>query len=90
MFKSDLAEIIKAKHDLTNRKSADVVETIFETIVNELKKGGFIQIRDFGTFSVRDVAECERYDIHAKKKVRVPAHKLPKFTAGKNLKNAVR
>ena len=51
MNKSGLIEALSAKENLTEKKAIDVVNLVFKGFTDELKKGGRIEIRGFGSFS---------------------------------------
>ncbi len=53
MNKSDLIEALSNKLNLTEKKAIDVVNLVFKGFTDELKKGGRIEIRGFGSFVVK-------------------------------------
>ncbi|HBJ74869.1 MAG TPA: integration host factor subunit beta, partial [Syntrophaceae bacterium] len=53
MNKSGLIEALSKKLNLTEKKAIDVVNLVFKGFNDELKKGGRIEIRGFGSFVVK-------------------------------------
>ena len=89
MNKSELIDALSKKEGLTEKQAADVVNLIFKGFGNQLKSGGRIEIRGFGSFVVRD------YDSHTGRNpktgetIQVDPKKLPFFKVGKELKERV-
>jgi integration host factor subunit beta len=48
MKKSDLVAALVDKKNPTEKQAMDIVNLIFKGFINELKKGGRIEIRGFG------------------------------------------
>ncbi len=89
MNKADLvAEVAKVVG--SKRKAEGAVSCVLETIKKALKKGQTLTLVGFGTFSVgRRKARMGR-NPQTGKEIRIPARKIPKFSAGKALKSAVK
>jgi integration host factor subunit beta len=51
--KSDLIDAISLKENLTDKNASEIVNLIFDGFTDALKNGGRIEIRGFGSFSVR-------------------------------------
>ena len=54
MTKSDLIAALAAKENLTEKQARDFVNLIFNGFTETLNKGDRIEIRGFGSFSVRE------------------------------------
>jgi len=50
MNKSELIDALSKKEDLTEKQAADIVGLMFKSFSNQLKSGGRIEIRGFGSF----------------------------------------
>jgi len=89
MNKGDLvAEVAKVVG--SKRMAEDAISCVLDTITKALKKGQTLTLVGFGTFSVgRRKARIGR-NPQTGKELKIPAKKVPKFTAGKALKNAVK
>lgn len=76
---------------LDSKKQAhDVVNAVFETITKTLSGGEEVAVTGFGTFRVRRRAARAGVNPQTGEKIQIAAATVPKFTAGKGLKDAVR
>jgi integration host factor subunit beta len=89
MNKSDLIDAISLKENLTDKNASEIVNLIFGGFTDALKKGGRIEIRGFGSFSVREYGAYTGRNPKNGKKTEVGAKKLPFFKVGKELKARV-
>ena len=90
MKKSELAEAVMSKAGLESKRQAEsVVEAVFETITKTMSQGEDVAIAGFGTFRVRKRAAKMGVNPRTGEKVSIPAKTVPKFSAGKALKEAV-
>ena len=89
MNKSDLIQILSQKEDLTERMATDIVDLIFDGFSDELKTGGRIEIRGFGTFVVREYKTYMGRNPKTGSRIEVAPKKLPFFKVGKELKKSV-
>jgi len=89
MNKSGLIETLSRKENLTEKKAIDVVSLVFKGFTDELKKGGRIEIRGFGSFVVRNYNAYTGRNPKTGKNIRVMPKKLPFFKVGKELKARV-
>jgi len=49
----ELAEEIRKNHGLSWAESSRILETVIETIREQLKQGHLVRLRNFGTFQAR-------------------------------------
>jgi DNA-binding protein HU-beta len=89
MNKTELVSAVAEKTGLTKKDSEKAVAAAFDTITEELAKGGKVQLVGFGTFDVRERAERMGRNPQTKKEIVIPAAKAPGFKAGKAFKDAV-
>ena len=89
MNKADLVAEI-AKKVGSKRKAEEAVSCLLETITKALKKGQALTLVGFGTFSVSKRKARVGRNPQTGKEIKIPAKKVPKFSAGKALKNAVK
>jgi integration host factor subunit beta len=89
MNKSGLIEALSQKLNLTEKKAIDVVNLVFKGFTDELKKGGRIEIRGFGSFVVKDYEAYTGRNPKTGTKIKVEPKKLPFFKVGKELKDRV-
>ena len=71
---------------LTKRQAEIVVNTVFDSIRDSLRKGDKTEIRGFGSFRLRARRMKEGRNPKTGATVAVPAKKVPFFKAGKELK----
>ena len=89
MNKAELISTIVANTDL-NKKEADLaLNAALDAIVEALKKGEKVQLVGFGTFAVKAKAASVARNPKTGEQIEVPAHKVPAFSAGKALKDAI-
>ena len=89
MNKSDLIKALAVKENLTEKKATDIINQIFNGFTDTLKKGGRIEIRGFGSFSVREYESYKGRNPRTGKKVDVRPKRLPFFKVGNELKGMV-
>jgi integration host factor subunit beta len=89
MNKSDLIDAISLKKNLTDKNSSEIINLIFDGFTDTLKKGGRIELRGFGSFSVRKYGAYTGKNPRTGKKVQVGPKRLPFFKVGKELKKRV-
>jgi DNA-binding protein HU-beta len=89
MNKEDLVNVV-AKTTCSKVEAANVVNAVLDAIKKGLKKGGKVTLVGFGTFSVSKRAARTGRNPQTGKPIKIAAKKVPKFTAGKALKDAVK
>jgi nucleoid DNA-binding protein len=89
MNKADLvAEVAKVAG--SKRMAEDAISCVLDTITKALKKGQTLTLVGFGTFSVSKRKARIGRNPQTGKEIKIPAKKVPKFSAGKALKSAVK
>ena len=71
------------------RRLQTAVDAVFAAITAELKKGGDVRLVGFGNFSVSKREASTGRNPQTGAEVQIPARNVPKFSAGKGLKDAV-
>ena len=89
MGKEDLIEAV-AKVCSSKKEAGDCVNTMLDFITSTLSKGKKITITGFGTFSVSKRAARMGVNPRTGEKIKIKATTVPKFKAGKSLKDAVK
>lgn len=89
MTKADLVEALAGKVDLSKRQVGSIVDHVLDEIRNALVKGEKVQLIPFGSFVVRERKKREGRNPKTGEKLMIPARKVPAFTAGKGLRDAV-
>lgn len=85
-----MVEMVHAKLGGTKVQAEEIVESIIDSIISTLKKGGEVSIAGLGIFSVKDRAARMARNPKTGEQVKVAATKVPKFRAAKALKDAVK
>jgi DNA-binding protein HU-beta len=89
MNKNDLVAAVANSAGLTKADAAKAVDSVLENISASLKQQNEVRLVGFGTFSVANRAASDGRNPRTGEKIRIPASKRPKFSAGKALKDAV-
>jgi DNA-binding protein HU-beta len=89
--KNELIDFIagKSKTDISKTLVTEIVDLIFEGIESELKKGGEARFVGFGTFKVTRRKATTGRNPRTGESIKIAASNRVKFTAGKELKEAV-
>jgi integration host factor beta subunit len=88
--KSELVEKIMETNGFLNRKESElVVNIIFDSMASALKEGDKVEIRGFGSFTVREREAREARNPKNGEVVTIPAKKTPFFKTGKELRERV-
>jgi DNA-binding protein HU-beta len=90
MTKEELVNKIARDAKVTKSQANRAINTFFEGVTSSLKRGRKVSFVGFGTFSVaRRKARMGR-NPQTGAPIRIAASKVPKFKAGKQLKDAVK
>ena len=90
MTKSDFVDKLAAKAGMSKKDAAGVVDAFVEVVTDSLKKGEDVQFTGFGKFYVQQREARDGINPQTKAKIKIPSSKVPKFSAGLALKNAVK
>ncbi len=91
MHKNDLIDAIMAKLGTPRSEAEKILNTLVDIITDTLKKGEEVSITGFGQFSVSNrAARAGVNPQNPTQKIQIAATKVPKFKAGKGLKDAIR
>ena len=90
MNKSDLIEAIAKKADISRAAAERALDGAVGAIHSTLRKGGSVSLVGFGTFYVGKRAARGGRNPQTGAAIHIKAAKVPKFRAGKALKDAVK
>jgi DNA-binding protein HU-beta len=90
MNKDQLLDALAAKAGVTKKQAGDVVDAFTETVSSTLSSGDTVALTGFGTFQVSHRAARQGVNPKTGAKLQIPEMDVPKFKAGKALKDAVR
>ncbi len=84
MNKSELIEALSQELNFSINTTQNILNTILDTIAEKLVAGENVEIRGFGSFSVRHYDSYVGRDPKSGEKIEVKPKKLPYFKVGKN------
>jgi integration host factor subunit beta len=87
--KSDLIEVLAEEAGLHIRSTEFVVEEVFNAMTEALVQGEGVEIRGFGSFTVREYDSYTGRNPKTGKNILVSPKKLPFFKVGKELRERV-
>jgi len=89
MIKSDLIAALWKKEKLTEKAATEVVNLIFDGFMDSMKKGDRIEIRGFGSFTVREYDGYTGRNPKTGEAKEIKPKRLPFFKVGRGLKDKV-
>lgn len=89
MNKNDLIAAAANRAGITKAQAADAVDAVFDSITSTLRMGGDVRLVGFGTFAVSRRKATRGRNPATGAPIDIPASNVPKFKAGKQLKDAV-
>lgn len=90
MTRSDLIARLAQRHPQLQLKDTElVVKVIIDAISNTLSKGGRVEVRGFGSFTLNYRSARQGMNPKTGAKVKVPAKYVPQFKVGKELRERV-
>lgn len=90
MTKGELVGVMAAKACITKVAAEKALNTVLETVTRTLKKGEKVSLVGFGTFDVARRKARRGRNPKTGAELRIPSVRVPKFRAGRTLKDAVR
>ncbi len=90
MTKSELIESLTEANDILSKREAElIINTIFDGIGEALASGDRVEIRGFGSFTLRERDAREARNPKSGTVVQIPMKKTPFFKTGKELRERV-
>lgn len=89
MNKSELIQQIAVNADISKAAAERALEAVTVSVKSTLKRGGTVALVGFGTFSVSKRAARTGRNPRTGEDIKIKARKVPKFTPGKALKDAL-
>lgn len=89
MNKNDIISAVADQLGISRAEASKFVKTFFESIKKALKKGDEVRFVGFGTFYTSKRKAQKGRNPQTGAEIKIPASTLPKFRAGKDLKDAV-
>jgi DNA-binding protein HU-beta len=89
--KQEFVDAVASKAGISRRDAGNAVDAVLDTITDTLKRGDAVTFTGFGKFSTAHRAAREGVNPrNPSQKVHIPAATVPKFSAGSQLKTAVK
>ena len=89
MNKAQLIDAIVAKTEMSKKDAAAALDATLEAITEALKEGDKVALVGFGNFTVKERAARTGINPATGESIDIAACKVPGFTAGKALKDAI-
>lgn len=89
MTKSELAEALSKQMDLPLKEATSIISTILDAMTETLVAGENVELRGFGSFTIRHYDSYTGRNPKTGKETEVKAKKLPFFKVGKELRENV-
>jgi DNA-binding protein HU-beta len=90
MNRAELIGNMAAAAGISKAKAEEALNEFIKSVGGALKKGDKVSLVGFGTFSVSDRAARVGRNPRTGANINIPASKVPKFKAGKGLKDAIK
>ncbi len=89
MTKIEIVANLYEKLGFSKRECANIVDAFFQTIKETLARDENVNLSGFGNFIVKTKRARRGRNPQTGKEIKIAAKKVPKFTAGSSLKEAV-
>ncbi len=90
MTKAELLEKAAKDAGISKAAAAKALDSFIDGVVKAVKKGNKVALVGFGTFSVSKRKARTGRNPQTGEPIKIPARKVPKFSAGKTFKDAVK
>ena len=90
MNKHDIVERIAKEAGITKTTAAAAVQSLINAVTKSLKKGDPVSFVGFGTFKTANRKARTALNPQTGAAIQIPKRRVPRFSAGKALKQAVR
>jgi integration host factor subunit beta len=89
MTKAELVEEVSRTSEITRKHSEVIVDAVFTSIMDALRRGDKIELRGFGSFRLRHRGSRKGRNPKTGAGVVVPAKDVPYFKPGKELRELI-
>ncbi len=90
MTKQEFIQKVASKSGLSTRDAGKAVEAFMDSVTETLKARDSVNFTGFGKFSASDRAARQGVNPRTGERVQIPATTVPKFSAGSQLKAALK
>lgn len=89
MNKAELISEVSGEVGITKKETQNVLDAMTEVITHTLSKAEKVTLVGFGTFQIVNRKARRGVNPQTRETIQIPAKKMPKFVAGKTLKERV-
>jgi integration host factor subunit beta len=89
MTKADIVEQVSREAEMTKKDAEQLVEIVFDSIIEALNKGDKVELRGFGSFRTRQRGARKGRNPKSGDSVEIPAKRVAYFKPGKELKEVI-
>jgi len=89
MTKTELIDVFADEHDLSKADARDIINGFFDAMKEALHEDRRVEIRGFGSFSIREYDAREAHNPQTGEKIEIDPKKSVHFNVGKELKQRV-
>jgi DNA-binding protein HU-beta len=90
MTKAELVEKVAKDAGISKAAAVKALDSFIDGVVKGVKKGSKVALVGFGTFSLAKRKARTGRNPQTGEPIKIPARKIPKFSAGKTFKDAVK
>jgi DNA-binding protein HU-beta len=88
--KSEFVDQVASRSGLSRKDAGEAVDAALQTIQEALERGSEVSITGFGKFHVSKRSARQGVNPASGEKIQIPATRVPRFSAGAGLKNALK
>jgi DNA-binding protein HU-beta len=88
--KQEFVDQVASESGLSKADATKAVEAFTEVVTTTLRRGGEVNFTGFGKFTVADRGARQGVNPQTGERIQIPASRVPRFSAGSSLKNAVK
>lgn len=89
MTKAEIVEAVYQRIGLSKKESADIVETVFEVVREQLESSEAVKISGFGNFNIRSKAPRRGRNPKTGEEIEITARKVLTFKPSQILRDKV-
>ena len=90
MNKAELSAKLADKLEVTKVKGSEIIDVFVDLVKNAVKAGEKVSLMGFGSWEAKQKAARVGRNPQTGKEIKIKAKRVPKFTAGKEFKEAVK
>ena len=90
MTTSELVDQVADRAAMTKHDAAKAVDAVLATVEDALRRGSEVTVAGFGKFHVSNRGARQGVNPRTGERIQIAASRVPRFTAGSGLKNAVK